>query len=152
MQENVIGDNNNRNLGVAYYDYKPKPAIKALSFFNKLFSGKYKSADDQVIVTRSAGSESVVHSFMMEDGSWIMTAWLKTTDYGDRKKDNPGEVKDTRSEKIDLSLPAKAGGKALLYDEIGNSKDLKLTRNNGHIIIDDLELRGGKVAVIKIVK
>lgn len=152
MQENVIGDNNNRNLGVAYYDHKPKPATQALTFFNKLFSGKYRSGDDKVIITSTAGSESVVHSFEMEDGSWVITAWLKTTDYADREKDHNGNIKDNRLEKIDLTLPIALKGKVIRYDELGNTSDMKVNRDNNTLVINDLELKGGKIVILKVNK
>jgi len=152
MAENVIGDNNNRNLGVAFYDYKPKPAAQALAFFNKLFAGKYRNGDNKVVVTKTAGSESVVHSFEMENGSWIVTAWLKTTDYSDRGKNHSGTIKDTRVEKIDIMLPVALNGKVTLYDEVGNAKDYKVNRTGNNISIDDLELKGGEIVILKLEK
>ncbi len=128
MGENVIGDNNNRNLGVAYYDYKPKPALTALSFFNKLFSEKNKSIDDQVVVSKTIGSDSKVTSFENEDGSVVIIAWLRTNIPGERGSNKSGEVKDTRKENINISIPVKLNGNATMYDELGNSKEINVDR------------------------
>jgi len=95
--ENVIGDNdNNRYLGVAYSDYKAKPAAQALKFFNELFSKKYRNANDKIKVDRTIASQSVVNAFENEDGSFIVTAWIQTMVPGKTGDDKSGNVKDTR--------------------------------------------------------
>lgn len=77
--DEVIGDEyNNRHLGVAYADQSPKPAQKALIFFNKLFSQKYKNITNQVSVEKSENSDSHVLVFQNEDGSAIIVGWLQT--------------------------------------------------------------------------
>lgn len=153
MGENVIGDNNNRNLGVAYYDYKPKPALQALSFSHKLFSQKYRCIDKNVEVTKILGSQSFSHIFENEDGSIIAVAWLQTNVFGKRTDDMSGMVKDTRKEKIDLAIPTSLKGKVILYDELGNAQEYKsFARNGKEILFKDFALEGGKIYIIKIDK
>jgi hypothetical protein len=150
--EEVIGDNNNRNLGVAYSDYKPKPALKALSFFNNLFSEEYKSIDDQVNVDKSLGSKSEVCTFQNEDGSVIVVGWLKTNNFGERK-DTTGIVEDNRKETIQLTIPFNLRGKVLMYDELGNEKDYKdIERKNNSVVFKNLTLTGGSISIFKIWK
>ena len=74
--ENVIGDVNNRNLGVDYVGWKPKPAEHALSFFNEFFMTPSRCIDRSVKVTRPRNSASEVHTFEMEDGSLAVVAWI----------------------------------------------------------------------------
>ena len=149
----VIGDDNNRHLGVAYVDYEPKSAQKALSFFNKFFAQKNRCIDNQVIIQRKSGSDSEVHCFENEDGSVIVLGWLKTNVVGKQGEDKSGHAKDTRKEKIELTLRMKLAGAATQYDELGNAMALKgVQRKAAATILKDIELIGGEIAIIKIVK
>jgi hypothetical protein len=151
--ENVIGDNNNRNLGVDFIGWKPKPAEHALSFFNKFFGQKSRSIDKETIIARAIGSDSEVHTFEMEDGSAVAVAWLKTCIKGRVTEQKPGNLKDTRSETIELTLPVKAGKTVALYDELGNEKPFKgVTVKNGKATVKGLTLKGGEIAILKIAK
>lgn len=152
-QDSVIGDNNNRHLGVAYVDYEPKPAEKALSFFNKLFAQKNRCINDQVIIKRKADSESEVHSFENEDGSFVVVGWLKTNVKGKRREGKSGDVKDTRKESIEITLPKKLSGKASLFDELGNEKTHKnVELKSASTVLKDITLIGGEIAIIKVSK
>ncbi len=152
MAENVIGDNNNRNLGVAYYDYKPKPARQAITFFNKLFSQKYKCIDDKIEIKRTLGSETVFHSFENEDGSKIIIGWLKTNVFGKRTGDKSGMVKDIRKEKVDLTIAGLAS-KVKLYDELGNEKEYKgFEKVKDGAVLKNINLEGGKIYIFKLEK
>ncbi|MCU7497330.1 MAG: cellulase family glycosylhydrolase [Ignavibacteria bacterium] len=150
--ENVIGDNNNRNLGVAYYDHSPKPATKALSFFNTLFSEKNKPLDRAVEVRKSVGSESYVTTFQDEDGDVTVVGWLKTNLPGERR-DTTGMAKDTREEKIDLTIPLSLSGEATLYTETGEPrKYTNLQRKDGALVLNGVTLKGGEIFILKIKK
>jgi len=152
--DEVIGDEyNNRHLGIAYVDHSPKPAQKALIFFNKLFSQKYKNITTQVSVEKSDNSDSQVLVFQNEDGSVIIVGWLQTNIPENRTENTSGEVKDTRQVYITLSLPYVLHGKAKLYDPLGSEEDfdwIKSGQNN--TIVENIELKGGKVVIIKIEK
>lgn len=152
--ENVIGDNdNNRYLGVAYPDHKPKPAAKSLQFFNKLFSGKYKSINDEVEVDRPLSSESEVQVFQTEGGDVIIVSWLKTTIPGKTNEQKDGLANDNRKETITINIPFDLKGKAVEYDELGNQKDFTSVENsNSKTVLNDLSLSGGLVSIIKIMK
>ena len=150
--ENVIGDNdNNRYLGVAYPDYKEKPAARALKFFNDLFSKKYRNGNDKLKVDRIVRSESVVNAFENEDGSFIVTAWIQTSVPGKNKEDKSGMVKDTRKESINIKLLSSLKGDVTLYDELGNKKEFKnYDKSDNALTLKDVELEGGKIAVFEI--
>ena len=151
--ENVIGDNNNRHLGVAYADHKDKPAANALQFFNSLFSKKFRNANNKVKVDRTLGSETVVNAFENEDGSFIVTAWIQTsTSTPDKKSDDKsGMVKDTRKETISIDVLSSLKGKVTLYDELGNKKEFKnVEKKADSLILKDVKLEGGKIAVFEI--
>ncbi len=151
--EDVIGDVNNRHLGVAYVDYTPKPAERGLSFFDKLFAGKSRCIDKEVRATRPVASDSEIHCFEIEDGSVIIVAWLKTHVPGRRGDLKGGNVRDVRKESVELTLPYSLTGKATLYDELGNERVYgNLERNGSTTRVKDLTLVGGQVAIIKIEK
>lgn len=152
LTEDVIGDNdNNRFLGVAYADYKEKPAARALQFFNELFSKKYRNGNDKVKVDRTLGSESIVNAFENEDGSFIVTAWLQTAVPGRTGNDKSGKVKDTRKEKINVEIKSSLNGLVTLFDELGNKKEFNNVEKKGNsIILKDINLAGGKISILEI--
>ncbi|MDP4196572.1 MAG: hypothetical protein Q8940_16075 [Bacteroidota bacterium] len=153
MGENVIGDNNNRNLGVAYYDYKPKPALTALKFFNSLFSSKYKDIDSQITVIRQDNSDSMIKAFQNENGSVIVVAWLKTSFPKKRTNDTSGAMVDTRKEKVTVKIPFKLNGKITFYNEMGNELEYDIVKKEGkETMIKDLAMSGGKIYIIKMEK
>jgi polysaccharide biosynthesis protein PslG len=148
--ENVIGDNNNRNLGVDFVGHRAKPAEKALAFFNTFFGQPSACIDRETGVGRTIGSESEVHAFRMEDGSLAVVAWLKTHIRGKVIASSEGVLVDKRSETIDLSLPMKRVGKAVQYDELGNGRPFAGVRGTkGKAEIKGLALTGGTVTIIK---
>ncbi len=151
--EKVIGDVNNRNLGVAYVDYSPKPAQHALAFFNQLFSGKYRGIDDQVAIKRSAQFDSEVHAFEFENGDAVVIGWLKTHQPEKRGADNSGNVKDTRKESVSVELPIKLSKKATLFNELGAASEFKNIKiKNDKTLLENMQLAGGEIAIIKISK
>ncbi|HKB85729.1 MAG TPA: hypothetical protein VKD08_06145, partial [Ignavibacteriaceae bacterium] len=152
--EGVIGDNdNNRFLGVAYPDWKDKPAAKSLEFFNSLFSQKYKSIDDKVYLISPIGFDSRAHAFQMEDGNVVVVAWLQTSVPGRQGNDKSGMVKDSRTEKVNVVIPLELKGKAVLYDELGAEKAFTgIKSEKGSTTLIDVKLDGGKIAIIKIGK
>ena len=150
--ENVIGDNdNNRYLGVAYPDHKPKPSARALQFFNELFSKKYRNGNDKLKVDRTVGSETVVNAFENEDGSFIVTAWIQTTIPGRTGDDKSGMAKDTRKETIGIQLLSDLKGDVTLYDELGKNKEFSFVEKKGDtLVLKDVKLEGGKIVVFEI--
>ena len=152
-QEQVIGDVNNRHLGVATVDYEPKPAERTLSFFTTLFSQKSRCIDKLVTVSKAIGSDSELHCFENEDGSVIVVGWLKTHIIGGRGPDRSGNVKDTRREFITVSIPMELRGSAVQYDELGRQKEFGGVALQESITeVRDAPLVGGEVFILKISK
>ncbi len=152
--EGVIGDNdNNRFLGVAYPDWTDKPAAKSLEFFNSMFSSKYKSIDDEVTLITPIGSDSRAHAFQMENGDVVIAAWLQTSVPGRQGSDKSGMVEDKRIEKVDIVIPIELNGKVSQYNELGDESSFSNKMNEpGQTILNDLELKGGKIVILKIRK
>jgi hypothetical protein len=151
--EDVIGDNNNRNLGVAYVDHSPKPAIQALKFFNHILSGKYLCINNRVMVKKKADSDSEVLVFEEQIGNVIVVSWLRTSIPGKREEETSGMVKDERNETIEIEIPGVLNGKARLYDELGQSAEfLSVFPEQTHTVIKNIQLKGGAISIIKIEK
>jgi len=73
----VIGDVNNRHLGVLDLHGQPKPAADALRFFRRAFRLPCRCADERI--DELAGNGSVqAHAFEFVDGSAVLCAWLPT--------------------------------------------------------------------------
>jgi hypothetical protein len=149
--ENVIGDVNNRNLGVARVDFTPKPAEKALTFFSRFFGNRAKCIDSEVKVKRPIESDVHLHAFRMEDGSMAVIAWLKTNLKGRTIEGKKGNLKDTRRESIFVDLPGSGPVKAALYSETGASSPYTgVTTSGERVVVSNLELTGGGIAILKI--
>jgi hypothetical protein len=152
--DEVIGDEyNNRYLGVAYVDHTPKPAAKALQFFNQLFSSKNRCINSEITIERPLKSDIELHVFETEQGDINLVGWLKTVIPGQRGDDKSGNVKDDRSEKIHINIPKSLGGKATQYSELGEGSDFEgFEMSDNGIVIKDLEFRGGEVTIIQFKK
>lgn len=151
--ENVIGDVNNRYLGIATMNHVAKPAERAITFMNRLFDGNYRCIDRSTIVRKDIGSDCEIHCFETDGGDIIIAGWLKTFIPG-RIDDRPiGNLKDERHESVALELPARLSGKATEYDELGNEKNFCAIDNSGEKTkVTDLPLVGGGITIVKILK
>jgi hypothetical protein len=150
--DNVIGDDNNRHLGVCLMDHRAKPAENAISFFDRFFGAKYKCIDDEVDVSRAIGSESEVHTFRMEDGSVAVVAWLKTVVEGKARREIDGTANDTRLEHITLSIPMKHATRMQAFDELGSVRPaVSFSFKSGRVAMKSVPLAGGQITILKIV-
>ncbi len=151
--EQVIGDVNNRYLGLDDVSLKPKPAEAAAAFYEKFFRGKCRSIDGMTVVRRTIASGSEVHSFEMEDGSIALVAWLRTSPGGPPPAGTPGSIRDLRTESVALEVPGSGFRSAKLFDELGNGQDFTGFRNeNGTTVIDRLPLAGGSIVILQLSK
>jgi hypothetical protein len=104
--QEVIGDENNRHLGVLDEQNRAKPALRALRFFNSLFADEFRCVDNVVRVNKIIGSPAEVHAFQKHDGSLVIVAWLKTYVPGQSPgASSKGSVEDQRASRIDLEFP-----------------------------------------------
>jgi hypothetical protein len=153
----VIGDANNRHLGVATPDYRPKPAQGALAFVNRLFAPGFEPLDARMWVVRPAGSASEVHAFRTRDQKTIVVAWLATNPKTARAgaatpPGSAGAAADGRHERLQLTVPGPPRAAAQVYDELGRPRErLSVEQHRaGEIHLPAVTLRGGEVAVIEI--
>jgi hypothetical protein len=152
-QENVIGDVNNRNLGIADVAHRPKPAEKALTFFTTFFDGRYRSLDGEAVVRSRPGSESVVHCFQWEDGSAAVIGWLSTHIKGKNANAARGTLQDARQETLEMTLPFTGEAEITRYDELGNRTLFQGGRTQaGTLTIPAIDLKGGEITILRITR
>jgi hypothetical protein len=141
----VIGDDHNRHLGVAFTDYRPKPALSALSFMARLFGTGFRSIDVELHTSPSPDLE--LRAFLTARGTCLLIAWLRT------HFTQPGQTgsEDTRRVEVRVSVPYAARGAATAYDERGRPREAAVASSarSGKTEID-IELRGGAVQVIEL--
>lgn len=145
--QEVIGDVNNRFLGLVDTAGHPKPALRALRYFRALFHNGYQCLDTQARVTKRLKSAAEVHAFARPDGSVVVVAWLRTVVPGERG-DNSGQVRDRRREKVVVALPFALKPDAALFNELGEATGLvPVARQRGRAHFH-LALQDGKVRVV----
>ncbi len=112
----VIGDDNNRRLGVVDVQGRPKPVLRAIAFFQFIFAGDFRCLDSITRETRLIRSDGNVHVFEKRDGESFIAAWLNSVDW----LTPPGAGVDRRHEKLDILLPKPRASQAYVYDALGN--------------------------------
>lgn len=152
--EEVIGDNyNNRYLGIAYADYKPKPAEKALVFFRKLFGNPYRNVTSLISVELQPDSDVFYRAFEKEDGTIIFVAWIATNVPSKRPLKPANLVQDTRTETISVTIPAKLKGQVVQYNELGSASTFnEFQRNDDQTRLNNIVLNGGEIKIFELEK
>lgn len=103
----VIGDVNNRFLGVVDRQGKPKPALEGLKRAVKLFERPLRVIDDEVVVMKPIASRAEVHCFEGEDGSITVVGWQHVSEIGDPKPGESGDEGPRPPAKVTLTFPGR---------------------------------------------
>lgn len=131
----VIGDENNRYLGVVNVDGTKKPAFFALRLYNQLVDQPARCIDDLVTIHRPANFQSMAHVFELKNRTLIVAAWLRSAQPGDLPD---SATTDTRREEISITLPAGAAGRVVAYDPTGTQIKTDAALSNStlsHIVL-----------------
>ena len=115
----VIGDAENRHLGVVDVQGRPKPALGALRLYNTLFGRPTRCLDASLRAPRRAGPHSELHVFEQRGGRIIVVAWLPSPAPGEVPVTRTG-VSDPRAEEVSLVLPAGTRRFLETYDLTGH--------------------------------
>jgi hypothetical protein len=143
-KEAVIGDDNNKHLGIVDVQGKPKPAFHALRLYQDLFVRPVRSADVQV--TRG-GPDAVVHVFEVVSGELIVAAWLRSSP----QSGNPGgRARDAREETVSVRLPVGPGGELTAFD-VETGQPIRTGASLDGELLTNVRLRGGSIFVARIV-
>ncbi len=147
----MIGDENNRHLGIAFHDYRPKPAFHALSFLSRLLAGGVASAQERVRVLAGASAhvaERQLHAFATARGSLVLVAWLGKPRGAQPRGD--GDEVDQRREVLRVQVLDDADRLASFYDAQGQLRSSRpLLARDGALELD-LELTGPDVQVVEL--
>jgi hypothetical protein len=147
----VIGDANNRHLGVLFSDYRSKPARAALAWMVRLFADGFQPVTEGVHIepARSADSRArQVHAFLTPR-SLVVIGWLGQP-LAPPLSGVPGQERDERRDAVRIRLPYAARAPALRFDargrELGPARALALP---GATELQ-LELRGDDVQIVEL--
>ena len=140
----VIGDDNNKHLGIVDGQGQQKPAFLALRLYAQLLGRPVRLADARVQV--HAGAQSVVHVFEAESGELIVAAWLRSA----RAAGDPGgREPDPREDTIALRLPIRPGAELTVFDvETGQQARTEAVLDGS--LLTNVQLRGDSIFVAKI--
>jgi hypothetical protein len=133
--EGVIGDDNNKHLGVLAVDGSRKPAFFALRLWNQLMDGPVRPVAAQ-------GPRAVVRAFEKPSGELIVFAWIPS----DTEITDPhGRAPDSRATSVDISLPH--GGSSLrVFDPVTGTEASSTARLEG-AAVRGVHLRGDSIFV-----
>ncbi|HLV79296.1 MAG TPA: beta-galactosidase [Chthonomonadaceae bacterium] len=115
----VIGDENNKFLGLVDTQGHPKPAYYAFRLITRLFDQPVRCIDDQGRIEAPPHSQGEVHVFEKKNGERIVISWLRRPRSGEIPGAT-GQAKDTRREVVTIRLPAGSASRLTTYDAQGN--------------------------------
>jgi hypothetical protein len=148
--QEVIGDENNRHLGILDQQNRAKPALRALHFFNSLFNGGFDCLDNEVRLEKNIAAPVEAHVFQMPDGSVIVAAWLKTYVPGQRASENAAASRADESEAvIKLEIPFTLGSGSV-FDETGSPHGRAIITYRGCASQIFLKLKDDAVTVLRL--
>jgi hypothetical protein len=149
LTDAMIGDINNRHLGVAFADRAPKPAAAALGFITRVFDPGFRNIDDRVrVAPEPAGAGAVVHAFLTARHTLVVIAWL-TTPSAPEVPDAGGDARDDRRATLRLDAPFRAVGPLIYHDALGRERG-RTPLDRGVDVGISLELAGGDVVVAEV--
>ncbi|MFT3783667.1 MAG: beta-galactosidase [Nibricoccus sp.] len=111
--ENVIGDDNNRHLGIRNVAGTNKPAAQAFALLAQWFQQPYRVVEVDAHVQTENNDAPNIRGFALEDGRTIVAIWFGT------KRSNPPDtalIPDTRHATVTLKTPVKGATRLLRAD------------------------------------
>ncbi len=148
----MIGDDNNRHLGVTFADGRPKPALGALALMNRLFGAGFVRLHDGVHIDRSAAHHAEAHAFLALDRV-VIIAWIPTVVAAEPGPATAGgDAKDERRERLAIELPFAATGPPQVLDAEGRlvATGARLAGGPSSSRLEDIDLLGGSVTIVEL--
>jgi hypothetical protein len=142
--EAVIGDDNNRHLGIRTVTGSGKPALATFALLTRWFKQPYRIFDPVVRHSTKSDSPVEVHAFALRDGRQLIAAWLGTP----RTRPSLTEREtDTRRSRVRVRLTKTHAATLRMTDAVGKPIDTgRFTwRNMRRSVELDMELRGGEL-------
>ncbi len=135
----------NYHLGVVDWHGRAKPALFALSFFNRMFSQPTRLLN--LPVSRPRNSKAVIEVFRRRDQHVIVVAWLRSSK-SDEVPQGTGVLADLRSERVSVQIPCRHARLDAVYDAQGTRLTAPARIRNGALA--GLQLRGNRVFVAEL--
>jgi hypothetical protein len=129
--QEVIGDVNNRWLGIVDVRGRPRPALEGFRRAAARLAGPLRPADDRLQVTRAIASRAEVHGFEAPDGSLTVVAWQRTSVAGDHRRGEAGREPPLPAESLILTVPGRRLRLAPEGSGPGASSIVKLADRDG---------------------
>jgi class 3 adenylate cyclase len=148
----VIGDANNRHLGVLFSDDRAKPARAALAWMVRSFGDGFQPLSEglQVEPARSANSAArQLYAFLTPRRSVLVIGWLAKP-AAPPVGSAPGGARDERRDALLLRLPYAARSSALRFDALGRELGPAPWRALPGATELQLELRGDDVEIVEL--
>lgn len=136
----MIGDDNNRHLGVTFADYAPKPAFAALAFTQSLFAPGFTTVDAALRVSRLPSSSFELRAFVTARNELVVVAWLPTA---------TSAAKGAPDEFVRVAAPYLRRGRARVYDAEGRRVTANLREFGANTVDFGLDLPDGAVRVVE---
>lgn len=137
----VIGDDNNKYLGLLDVQGQPKPAWHALRLYNRLYSRPLRSLGHSLRITAGDAKATVISAFADRQGHLLLAAWLRSP-RRQQLGDQSGHATDTRQTTLSLTLPASY--KSLKAYSLSGAVVPSSARLTGQQLTN-LNLRGGEL-------
>lgn len=148
--QEVIGDVNNRHLGILDEHGTAKPALRALRFFHSLFGKGFRCIDDQVRVTRPIDSAAEVHAFETPDGEMILVGWIRNYVPGTRNGSFTGDNPDSRREVVSVMFSNRNPTDAKIFNDLGENRgDISLSQQSASCRLN-LKVTSDQMSVVRL--
>lgn len=82
----IIGDVNNRHLGLIDTLGRPKPALAAFTRVTEMFSQPWRCIDERTLIVRPMAAGVEAHSFEFANGQAVILLWQRTHLAGDEAR------------------------------------------------------------------
>ena len=148
----MIGDANNRHLGVLFADYRAKPARAALEWMARLFAEGFQPLTEGLHIEppRSLNSRArQVYAFLTPRRSVVVIGWLARPSEPPPSR-APGEAQDERRDALRIRLPYEARAPGLRFDALGRERAPVPGLALPGATELELELRGDDVQIVEL--
>lgn len=146
--QDVIGDDNNRHLGLLRVDGSAKPSLAAFRFLTGYFAQPYAVVPAKVEVRAARSAEPQVRVFRFRDGRWLIGAWLAM---GNTPPTGPPQP-DRREAQLRVEVSGMGQRRVRSLDAQGRALPGSVTTSGGWKRPATLEftLRGDEVRLIEV--
>lgn len=149
-EQDVIGDDHNRHLGIVDVAGKAKPALRTLRWLSDVFRQPYRIAGREMIAVAEGDMEIEGRHFSFANGERLVAVWLPAEEH---RPGNGSELqRDERRTTAKVTLPhAKVDLLEVAYAPARPSKDGNVSlqaSGAGEGTTLYIDLKGGEVAMV----